>query len=139
VTIEGMGDTAEGAFRSTSWNDDIDTPENKKYVADYNAKYPDTPAIYIGESAYNSVLALEAAVKKARSLDTEKLIKGLEGVSIDAPSGKLTIRPEDHQATLNVFLTKVEGGKFKTTDSFGEIAPAYSQKETKFSKQKGCG
>jgi ABC-type branched-subunit amino acid transport system substrate-binding protein len=139
VTIEGMGDTAEGAYRSTSWNDDVDTPVNKEFVKNYKAKFPDVPAIYISEAAYNSVLALEAAVKKAKSLETDALITGLEGVTIDAPSGQVTIRPEDHHAALQVFLTQVKGGVFETVDQLGAVSPSYDQHEEKFGGLEKCG
>lgn len=139
VTIDGMGESADGAYRPINWNFDIDTPENQEFVEAYEEEYPDTPAIYITEGAYNSVLALEAAVNKARSLETEDLIEALEGVSFTAPSGEVTIRPEDHHVNLNVYLTRVKDGKFETVEEFGQIPPAYDQREEEFSSLKKCG
>lgn len=140
VTVQGMGSTADGAYRSTSWNNDINTPLNKAFVAAYNKAYPKgPPPIYISEGAYNSVLALAAAVKKVRSLKTNDLIRGLEGLTFNAPSGKITLRAQDHHAILNIFLTQVQGGKFVTTQKFGRIAPAYSQRIQKFSQLSKCG
>lgn len=139
VTIDGMGDTAEGAYRPISWNQDIDTPENEAFVEAYESEYPQVPAIYISEAAYNSVLALEAAVEEVRSLETEDLINGLEGLSFTAPSGELTIRPDDHHVDLNVYLTQVEDGKFVTVESFGQVAPTYDQREEVFSSLEKCG
>ena len=37
-------------------------------------------------------------------MDTEKFIDALEGLSIDSPIGKLTIRAEDHQVMLPMFM-----------------------------------
>ena len=36
-------------------------------------------------------------MKKAGSLDKEKVIAALEGLTIDSPRGKATLRKEDHQ------------------------------------------
>lgn len=138
VTIEGMGESAAGAYRPISWNFDIDTPENQAFAEAYEEEYPGTPAIYITEGAYNSVLALEAAVNEAQSLETEDLIEALEGLTFSAPSGEVTIR-DDHHVDLNVFLTQVKGGEFDTVEEFGQIAPAYDQREEQFSSLEKCG
>lgn len=133
LTITAMGQTAEGAYRSIQWNDDLDTPENKIFVDGFKQKFPGRSMIYISESSYNAVLALEAAAKKVNSVKTDDLIRGLEGIQIKAPSGPYEIRALDHHAVLNMYLTQVQGGKFVTAKSYGQVAPAYDQKEKRYS------
>ena len=50
-----------------------------------------------------------AAVKKAGSFDTQKVIKAMEGFEWDGPYGKVLIRAKDHQAILPLYVGKVEG------------------------------
>ena len=51
---------------------------------------------------YSAVLLLEAAMKKARSTDTEKFIRAMEDLSVPSPvgvgpGGTVTMRGRDHQ------------------------------------------
>jgi len=76
-----------------------DTPEHKSYVERLKAytkqEYPPSWAI----TGYNSIYFLAEAIKKAKSTDTKKVIKALEGLIINTPIGKQTMRAKDHQAT----------------------------------------
>ena len=52
------------------------------------------------------------AVKKANSVDRMKVIEALEtGISIDAPSGKVTIDPPTHHCILDVHIAEVQDKK----------------------------
>ena len=44
-----------------------------------------------------------AAVTKAKSTDTEKLIAAMEGLEFDTPKGKMIFRKEDHQALQSMY------------------------------------
>jgi branched-chain amino acid transport system substrate-binding protein len=46
---------------------------------------------------YIPVFFLKAAIEKAQTIDTEKVIKAFEGISLDTVLGKITIRACDHQ------------------------------------------
>jgi branched-chain amino acid transport system substrate-binding protein len=73
-----------------------DTPRNKEFVKAYMAEYKDYPSAWAVEG-YDGIYFLVDAIKKAGALDTEKIITALEGLSIDSPRGKATLRKEDHQ------------------------------------------
>ncbi len=77
------------------------SPVNKHFVEAYKKKYGVYPS-YNAQNAYAAVYALKYAIEKAQSTDKEKVIKALEGLAFEAPAGKIYIRPEDHQAILNV-------------------------------------
>ncbi len=77
------------------------SPVNKKFVETYYKKYGAYPS-YNAQNAYTALYTLKAAIEKANSLDKEKVIKALEGLSVEVPVGKIYIRPEDHQALLDV-------------------------------------
>jgi len=59
-----------------------------------NDKYPSSWAI----QGYIGMEFLVEAIKKANSIDSEKVSKALLGLSVETPVGKLTIREKDHQA-----------------------------------------
>ena len=58
-------------------------------------------------------------VKKAGSIDRMKVIEALEtGISIDAPSGKVTIDPPTHHCVLDVHIAEVADKKLKVLEDF---------------------
>jgi len=80
-----------------------DTPEHRAYVERLKAytkqEYPPSWAI----TGYIAVQFLAEAIKKAESTDTMKVIKALEGLTINTPIGKQTMRAKDHQANRGQF------------------------------------
>lgn len=72
------------------------TDANKKFVEAYRQKFNEYPD-YVAQEGYAAMNLIAAAAQKVGALDTEKLVTALEGLSFDAPEGKKTIRPEDHQ------------------------------------------
>jgi branched-chain amino acid transport system substrate-binding protein len=66
----------------------------------------------IAAGAYDGVMFWAAAVKKAGSLDADKVAKALEGMCLeDTHIGRQCIRPEDHQVVMDMHLYRVEKGK----------------------------
>ena len=83
----------------------ITTPEHKKFLTEYQAKYNDYPRIgsIVG---YTTLMAAVAGVRKAKSTDTEKLIAAFEGLEFESPFGKVKFRAQDHQSTLGAYVGK---------------------------------
>jgi branched-chain amino acid transport system substrate-binding protein len=79
------------------WFQANETPENKAFVNAYKERFGVYPS-YNAHGAYAAVKTYAAAAKKAGSVDKEKIIKALEGLTIDLPIGKTAIRAGDHQA-----------------------------------------
>ena len=59
-----------------------------------------------------------AAIAKAKSTDTEKLVAAFKGLKLDSPFGPFEYRAIDHQATMGCFVGKIalENGKGTMTD-----------------------
>jgi len=51
---------------------------------------------------------VEALKKTAGDANTNKLIKAMEGMSFETPKGKMTFRPEDHQAMQTMYHFKIK-------------------------------
>ena len=79
----------------------------KKYRAATN-KYPSTWAI----NAYDAVMAWAKAVKKANTIETEKVVDALEGLELDSLRGPgRYIRKVDHQANVGSYIGVVAWDK----------------------------
>ena len=95
----------------------ISTPEHRRFLDAYQAKYKD----YARQGSvvgYSVVMSAAAAIRKARSTDTAKLIAALEGLNVETPFGKITYRALDHQSTMGAYVGRiaVKDGKGVMTD-----------------------
>jgi len=81
----------------------IDTPEHNRFREAYQAKYNDYPRLgsVVG---YSAVVAAAAAIRKAGSTDTERLVAAMNGLSFESPFGKVTFRALDHQSTMGAYV-----------------------------------
>jgi branched-chain amino acid transport system substrate-binding protein len=90
----------------------IETVEHKRFRDAYRAKFNDYPRLgsVVG---YSAVKAAAAAIRKAGSTDTEKLVAAMNGLSFDSPFGKVSFRALDHQSTMGAYVgrTAVKDGK----------------------------
>ena len=65
------------------------------------------------------------AVKQAKSIDRMAVIKTLEtGVSVEAPSGKVTIDPPTHHCVLDVHIAEVKDKKLNVLEHFPQQKPS---------------
>src|SRR4030066_1587227 len=74
-------------------------PKMLEFVEKYRkvrGAYPDSWAV----QAYDGVYLFKAAVEKAKTSETEAVIKAMEGISIDSLRGRFTIRPLDHMGSV---------------------------------------
>ena len=90
----------------------VQTPEHKAFFLAYHAKYNDYPRLgsVVG---YTMIKSLATGMKKAKSVETDKLVAAFSGLVVDSPFGRITYRAQDHQSTMGAFVgkTKNEGGK----------------------------
>lgn len=115
-TLEPLGlDAPEGVIGTSNYQFYYpDTPENQAFVKDFKdafGRYPRVGALY----GYITAVFMANAYQKAGEVNTEKFIDALEGMSVDSPIGKLTLRKEDHQVMFPMFMgvtKKAEGYNF---------------------------
>ena len=93
------------------WSE-IKTAEHKAFFDAYKAKYNDYPRLgsVVG---YALVQTVAAALRKAGSTDTEKLLAAMDNLEVTSPFGKFRYRPLDHQSTMGAYVGKlaVKDGK----------------------------
>ena len=76
----------------------INNPVNTEFVNAYTKAYgkaPPTPAYF----QHVTMQALRLAVEKAKTTETQAVIKALEGLQFESIVGPVTIRPYEHQGT----------------------------------------
>jgi urea transport system substrate-binding protein len=94
--VGGIGiDNIAGHLVAWNYYQTTDTPANKTFVAAYKAKYgqnrvTDDPI----EAGYVQVYLWAAAVEKAGTTEVEAVKKAADGITFDAPEGKVTIDGE---------------------------------------------
>lgn len=91
-----------------------ETTANKSFVKKFETAYSRKPAV---GAVYGFLAAkfIFGAYKKAGKVDTEKFIDNVEGMWVNSPVGKVTMRAYDHQAMLPMFMgvtKKVAGYDF---------------------------
>jgi branched-chain amino acid transport system substrate-binding protein len=90
----------------------IDTPEHRKFLDAYRKRWNDYPRAgsVVG---YTAVMAAAAAIRKAGSTDSEKLVEAMKGLRVDTPFGAIVFRALDHQSTMGAYVgrTGVKDGK----------------------------
>jgi len=63
TTLPSLRDSAVGTISGAMWDAALDTPENKKFVAAFEAKYKRTPSEYAA-TGYDAANLLDAALRK---------------------------------------------------------------------------
>jgi branched-chain amino acid transport system substrate-binding protein len=90
----------------------IDTPAHQRFLAAYQAKFNDYPRLgsVVG---YSAVKSAAAALARAGSTDTEKLVAAMRDLPVDTPFGTIHYRAIDHQSTMGAYVgrTAVRDGK----------------------------
>jgi len=111
--LDPLKDEAPAGWLVTGypWYDIKDQP-HVKFVQAYQNKYNDYPRTgsLVG---YNTMMAVAAMLKKAKSTDTEKMVDAMEGLTFNSPAGPITFRKIDHQSTMGAWVghTAVKDGK----------------------------
>ena len=96
-------ETPEGWYvTGYPWNE-IKTGPHQKFLAAYQAKYKDYPRLgsIVG---YSTMYTVANAIRKAGSVDTEKLIAALKGLEMQTPIGPIVYRPIDGQSTMGAYV-----------------------------------
>jgi len=56
---------------------------------------------------YATIMSAYAIIKKAGSLDQDKLIAAASGITVLTPFGMIEYRPIDHQSTMGAYVGKI--------------------------------
>jgi len=85
---------------------DIERPQHLHFVKNYIERFNDYPRMgsLVG---YNVMMAVAAMLQKTSSLQTEEMVKAMEGLEFDSPMGPITFRKIDHQSTMGAYVGRI--------------------------------
>jgi len=78
-----------------------ETKENAAFIERYRKRWARFPN-YSAETTYSAFFIMKAAVEKAKSLETDKVLAAMKGMQIRNPGGVRVFRSEDQQFVYNV-------------------------------------
>jgi len=92
--------------------DQIDNRDHASFASNYYKKYNENPKMgsVVGYATMQSIFA---AIRKAKSVDNEKLVIALRGLKFTTPFGPTEFRAIDQQSTMGAYVGKLDqrGGK----------------------------
>ncbi len=101
-------DILKGNLVSWNYYQTTDTEKNKEFVEAYKAKFgTDRVTSDPAEAAYDAVYMWKAACEKAGSFDTDAVRDALDGLSIEAPEGTITVNGENQHISKTVRIGQV--------------------------------
>lgn len=106
MSLNATGEAALGMIGGSRYSPTYDTPENKAFVAAWQAEYKRPPQMFEGDQ-YQSCVVMQAGIEKAQSWDTAKIRSALEGLKLTSVKGPIEMRACDHQAAQQGFVVKV--------------------------------
>ena len=111
--LDPLGDeTPEGWIVTGYPWDQVNTPEHTAFRDAYQRRFNDYPRLgsVVG---YDTITAIAEAIKRAGSLETERLVEAMRGLPFTSPFGRCVFRAIDHQSTLGAFVgkTALRGGR----------------------------
>ena len=106
--LEGIApEVAKDRFKGKLWataryiHNWPDTADNRAFIERYLKRWKRYPN-YSAETTYSAFFIMKAAVEKAGSVDTDKVVAALKGMQIRNPGGVRTFRDVDQQFVYNV-------------------------------------
>ncbi len=116
-TLPAQGDAAVGMLAGSNWTPNLDNPQNKAFVAAFEAEYHYVPATYAFQ-AYDAALMIDSAVKAAHGKLDDPMAMRAAMLKADFKSlrGKLSFGPNGYpiQDFYLVKVAKRPDGKYQT-------------------------
>ncbi|HYD82147.1 MAG TPA: ABC transporter substrate-binding protein [Paucimonas sp.] len=86
--IKAVGAPMLGMFNSSQWGHDMDNPQNKRFVADFQKEYGRLPSLYASQG-YDAAMLMDSAVRgvKGKVEDKEALGRALKAANFKSVRG----------------------------------------------------
>jgi branched-chain amino acid transport system substrate-binding protein len=116
-TLPAQQDAAVGMFGGADWAPNLDNPQNKKFVASYEAAYNSVPGSYAMQ-AYDAAMLIDSAVKAVKGdlTNKEAVAAALKKADFTSLRGAFKFNTNGYPIQ-NFYLTKVAkrpDGKYQT-------------------------
>ena len=131
LSLPALKETALGVVSTQTWSPDLDNEMNRRFVADYKAKFGGYPSFYAAQ-AYDTMMAIDHAIAKAGTSDTEAMRVALAEGGIPTTRGSLAMNSNQFPIQ-NVYLREavLDADGMATTKITGTVfenhADAYAK------------
>ena len=132
-TLPAQQDAAIGFLGGSNWAPNLDNPQNKKFVADYEAEFKAVPATYAFQ-AYDAALLIDGALKltNGNTKDKDALRAALKKANFTSLRGGFKFNTNNYpiQDFYMVKVAKRADGKFQTEierKMFDDYADTYAK------------
>jgi len=107
LSFPAEGDSALGVIQSTSWNAELDNPENKRFVEAFKKKFGRRPAVFAAMQ-YDAIKLLDSAVAavKGKIEDKDAFRAALRKAEFKSIRGPFKFN-NNHFPIQNVYVTEV--------------------------------
>nr|WP_310737631.1 substrate-binding domain-containing protein [Mitsuaria sp. WAJ17] len=86
-------------------------PVNEWLVSNHYKQFKSPPDFFTAGGMTAGIALVEALKKTGGDTGTNKLIKAMEGMSFETAKGRMTFRPEDHQAMQSMYHFRIKVDK----------------------------
>lgn len=116
----------DGILIAGNYSQENTNAANIEFLAKWAKRFGDTKLVHeIAVSQYQGIMLWAACVKKAGSLDREKMLAAIEsGISIQGPGGTVTLDPKTHHAILDINVMEVKNQKLTIKQQFKARPPS---------------
>ena len=118
----GIGaESSSNLYSSMAYFANIDSKENNAFVSSYKAKFGAKAAVLntLAESNYAGIIFGAALANKAGSTDASKLAATAEGLTVNTPTGPVTMR--NRHTDKNMYLAESKGTQFNIAKVFSNV------------------
>ena len=117
ATLPAQGEAAVGFFSGANWAPNMDNPQNRRFVSEFEGQFNYVPATYAAQS-YDAAMLLDSAVKKVGGnlADKNALRAAIEAADFSSVRGAFKFGA-NHYPVQDFWLCKVvrrADGKFQT-------------------------
>ena len=102
---------AEYVYGSTQWDESLPYPGQKEFLAAYKAKFKGQEPSYHTAAGYAGCLIYAEAVKKAGTLDADKVREQLLKMEIKTAFGEYKVEPDGFQIAHKMVMLQWQDGK----------------------------
>jgi branched-chain amino acid transport system substrate-binding protein len=107
--LNAMGDAVLGIINSQNYSAAHDSPENKKFVADFEKANPNLRPNFMAVGGYDGIaLVYKALEKTGGDASGAKLLAAMKGMAWTSPRGPISIDPDTRDIVQNVYIRKAE-------------------------------
>ncbi len=117
----------EGLYSCLDWYQELSDRQSQELLQRYNARFPGSAMLTSGSGCtghYRAIKLWEAAVREARTVDRDAVIRALDHARIaEGPGGPAEVVPGQHHVRMNMYIAQAQGGRFRIVKNLGPIDP----------------